>query len=69
METESDSKEEETVLQIPGSSPGVGFLVWGLTLSVIGFWVSSSSMLFKWFLLILFGRSCWSFRFVMVHVP
>ena len=41
----SDSVEEETRVQNPGSLVWVGFLVLGLLLSLIGFWVSSSSML------------------------
>ena len=39
----SDSVEEESRVQNSGSSFWAGFLVSGLALSVIGFWVSSSS--------------------------
>ena len=40
---ESDSIEEETRVQNPGSLFWVGFLVSGLMQSWVGFWVSSSS--------------------------
>jgi hypothetical protein len=40
---ESDLVEEETVLQIHGSLFWIGFLIWGLLQSWVGFRVSSSS--------------------------
>ena len=47
LQCKSDSVEEETVVQISGSLFRVGFLVLGLLRSVVGFWVSSSSMLLR----------------------
>ena len=40
----SDSVEEETRVQNPGSLFRAGFLVWGLMASLIVFWVSSSQL-------------------------
>jgi hypothetical protein len=44
LQSKSDLIEEETVMQNQGSLFWVGFLVWGLMQSMVGFWVSSSSM-------------------------